>query len=362
MDTRVYRKSTITDVASAAGVSVSTVSAYVRGRRTVCSAETASRIDRAILDLHYSPGPAVRGSRDRSTHTIGSTLRDATSYEGLAADIMFHFRLKIGVQRVLQEHRLALLTYPWDAYHLVDYATVIDGRVDGVLFTAEYSDPRPEKIARAGLPIVVFERYKTIPEGCGVASASEWDVVQLALDHLTELGHRRIAHVSGRVEVKPIYETPTSTPHEFAIWRCRHYREYMADRGLYDPDLVFDGRGWRISEEHALSIVDKWRAMVDPPTAVFCANDRLAMGIIAAARQRGVRVPADLSVVGVDNEPASEAQGLTTVDIPLEEVGRAGTQALLGLMAGKPVDQCRPIVPVRNLMRRGSTSAPRERL
>ena len=358
METRRYRKTTITDVATEAGVSVSTVSAFVRGRSTVCSPETAQRIRRAIVDLHYSPGAAARGSRDRSTNTIGNTLRDATSYATLA-DVMFHFRLKIGVQRVMHEKGLALLTYAWDAYHPVDYATIIDGRVDGVLYAAGLEDPKPEKIAQAGLPIVVFERYRTLPEGCGAAFASELDVVNLALDHLWRLGHRRIGHVKARVETKPVYESPFETPHEFAIWRHRHYVESMTERGAYDPNLVFDGKGWSISEADALGLVDRLRALPNPLTALFCANDRLAIGIIQAARSRGLRVPEDLSVVGVDNEPAAEAAGLTTVDIPLELVGRAGTRALLRLMEGQPVEECRIMVPVTELVTRGTTSALR---
>jgi len=360
MQTRKYRKSTITDVAAKAGVSVSTVSAYVRGRSTVCSPETAVRITNAIAELHYSPGPAARGSRDRSTNTIGSTLRDPASYETLA-DIMFHFRLRIGVQRAMYERGLALLTYPWDLFNPIDYGAIIDGRVDGVLFAAQFADTRPEKIARAGLPIVVFECYLSIPEGCGAAFASESDVVSLAIEHLWSLGHRRIAHVSGRIATKPSYISPYDRPHEFAIGRYQHFIELMTERSAYDPRLMVhaDG-GWRISDDQANTIVAAWKEMPDRPSAVFCANDRLAYGIVNAARAQGLRVPEDLSVVGVDNEPRSQAEGLTTVDIPLEAVGRAGAAALLDLMDGKPALECRPMIAVNDLVVRGTTAAVRE--
>ncbi|MDR3708602.1 MAG: LacI family DNA-binding transcriptional regulator [Capsulimonadaceae bacterium] len=357
MELRKYRKSTINDVATAAGVSVSTVSAYVRGRRTVCSMQTADRITRAIAELHYSPSAAARGSSDRSTNTIGVVTWDVLPYNTLADDL-YYFRLNHGIQSVLNERDVMLLTYPSSIRKSTGYSAIIDGRVDGVLMGASITDDRPEKIARAGLPIVVLERYRALPDGCGAACASEADVVRLALEHLWGLGHRRIAHLSGGVDDDPHGDCQASHLHDFAIWRRRHYIDWMRQRGAYDPRLERTGGGWSISVERALAVLDAWLSLPEPPTAVFCANDRIAIGLMQAATSRRLRIPEDLSVVGVDNQPRAAAAGLTTVDVPLEAIGRAGAEALLDMMAGLPFAECRRMVGVSDLVVRQSTAPP----
>jgi len=96
-----------------------------------------------------------------------------------------------------------------------------------------------------------------------------------------------------------------------------------------------------------------------PPTAVFCANDAQALDVIAAAQAAGLRIPQDLSVVGVDNSAwtRDSTPPLTTVEIPVEEIGRQAVKALLRLIQGEPMERCRTAVPLGTLVVRSSTAA-----
>jgi DNA-binding LacI/PurR family transcriptional regulator len=355
MSVRKFRKSTITDVAVAAGVSKGAVSAYVSGRTSVCSAETAERIEKAISELHYSRGPVMRGARDRSTDTIGVVLHELRAYDDVLDD-HYNFRLRCGIQSVMNEHELALMTYPASALNnLANYSPFVDGRVDGLLMGAGLRDTRPEKIASAGLPIVVFGRYKLLPYGCGAAFASEKDIVELAMDHFWSLGHRRIAHVSGPIADVPMTFGNPDSVHEASIWRFRHYVDWMSERRAYDPLLHFSAEDWKLSDDRANFILDFWSVLPNPPTAVFCANDQLGISLMRVARSRDLHVPGDLSIIGVDDDMRSAPAGLTTVNAPIEEVGRAGANALLDLMTGANTADCRRMIPVTELIVRNST-------
>jgi LacI family transcriptional regulator len=179
--------------------------------------------------------------------------------------------------------------------------------------------------------------------------------VDLALQHLWSLGHRRIGHLAGPAEGGPAADWRTVID-DIAIRRLEAYRAWMQTRIAGDPALIAHARAWEATR--VPEIVTTWAALPQRPTAVFCANDALAVGVIEAARQRGWRVPEELSVVGVDNSGvAAEVQNsLTSIDIPMEAVGREGTRALLQVMQGAPLEACRIALPVPEIVVRGSTA------
>jgi len=130
----------------------------------------------------------------------------------------------------------------------------------------------------------------------------------------------------------------------------------MEARGVAMPELVGHARSWIAT--HVPAIVDQWLALPEPPTAVFCANDTLALAVIVEAGKRGVGVPWDLSVVGVDNSDAARdaPRPLTTVEGPIEKMGGEAMQTLLRLLQGAPLEACRNAVSGATIVVQGSTA------
>jgi LacI family transcriptional regulator len=380
---REFKKATIYDVARRAGVSATTVSLLLKGKRDVCSAETARRIRAAISALGYAPGPAIRGGRERETRTLGVCVGLPHQRDSLRRNV-FAEQVWRGILQVADDTGYALTHYPREVRDSADATSFLDGRIDGLILAPAYQDPRPERLARAGLPLVLVGNTAAVGEGCGTAYVLEGDVVDLSLSHLWEQGHRRIAHVAGPVESlvaadatergedrpdnsaavggdsEGVEELPplVYVPSEAAIQRRERYIRWMQVRGAFDARLMAEAGGWQIRSEDARALVERWRRMDQPPTAAFCANDGIALVLIAAITASGGHVPDTLSVVGVDDTPAALLSDppLTSVVLPGEEVGAEATRCLLHRMSGAPAEQCRAGVPVTRLAVRQSTA------
>lgn len=359
---RRFCKATITEVAARAGVSAATVSRLLGGHSDVCSPETARRVREAAAVLHYTPGAVARGSRERETRTIGVCMQlpldDLTpDFENFYAE-----RLTRGINMAAASLQYSLLFYSQEVRVGSSCAPFLDGRVDGLLYHVGNKTTRPRQTAAAGLPSVVLALSRDLAPGCGAAYADERDTANLALGHLWGLGHRRIAHLAGPVTDHP-HGNLRQKAHDSAIGRQESVVRWLSARGAHDPALISAEHSWREAEPQVRRTWEAWRAASAPPTAVFCANDHLARTLIAAAQASGWHVPRDLSVVGVDNQIMPDGGGppLTTVDVPVREVGKVAVRALLRLMAGEPAEDCRVAVPVTNLVVRATTALPAER-
>ncbi len=133
----------------------------------------------------------------------------------------------------------------------------------------------------------------------------------------------------------------------------------MQARQVYDPALLAYAQAWTAPQAGAY--LQKWRALPQPPTAVFCVNDAQALEVLAAAQAMDWRVPEALSVIGVDNSPEARDANppLTSVEVPMDAVGREAMRALLRLIRGVPVDECRIALPVTDLhVRRSAARCP----
>jgi LacI family transcriptional regulator len=347
---RRFQKATISDVAEKAGVSITTVSRFVSGRENVCSADTAERIRTAIADLHYTPSSLVSSVGRRATRTLGvcmySSLDPGVLYGG-----SFFERLWRGIVAEANQQDYSLLHYPASVLNGKNTDPFLDGRVDGLLYhpPTPVRDPegrqegRLERLAAAGMPTVAITRSLGLPDGCGSAYVDESGTATLALAHLWERGHRRIAHIAG----------PTGPGDNIGTGRLEAYRAWMRERGVYDPALEGQAHSWR-AETCVAEIVAGWASLPVRPTAVFAGNDTLALAVIAAAQALGWNLPNALSVVGVDNTPDAAVAGLTTVDPPIEDVGRASVRALLNILHAAPLPSCRIAVPVTQLVSRES--------
>lgn len=332
-------KPTIQDVARAAGVHAGTASRalnpHLVGRVTP---ETTQRVREAAARLGYVPDQMGRNLRTRRSHTIGvlipdlgnpvfppivrgieDTLRDA-GYEALVANTDDSVERQQRLVGVLQARRC-------------------DGFVIG---SARTDDPDVAGLLRSDTPTVLVNR---LVSGASLSIASDDDQgMRAAVDHLAALGHTRIAHVCG--------------PADLSMSRVRlaAFENALRANGIeFDLDLVATAERYAAEEgERAFN------ALLDRggPTAVIAGNDMIALGCYAALRSRGLRCPADISVVGYNDMPLLDflSPPLTSVSIPQYQIGVGAAELMLRRIAGDHTPEHRTLAT--HLVVRGSTDLP----
>jgi len=331
----------IDDVARVAGVSTATVSRALRGLPNV-SAATRERVRSAAAELGYVASPSAASLASGRTRTIGLLTPWVNHW--------FFANVIEGAERALRVEGFDALLHTFEvsrrAPRLRVDASVLRRRVDGILVVGLPLDSH-EVSALVGLGHPLIFIGSGVP---GQVTVRLDDVAtgRDATEHLLGLGHRRIGHVSG----SPDDVTPFSPP----VGRREGWVEALTGAGIVvDPLLEvhghFDLAGGR---ESAHVLFDRCPDV----TAVFAASDEMAMGVILAARDRGLRVPEDVSVVGVDGHDLGELVGLTTMMQPAVEQGAAAAALLLDMITGNPVPD--ELVYQTQLVVRGSTCAPRD--
>ncbi len=326
---------TIRDVAARAGVSVATVSKVINNRYGVAS-DTTARVQAVIDELGYEASLVAQSLRNHRTNVIGILVADLEPFstellKGAADAIRYSgFELVIYSAGGHARDRVG-----WERRYLSRLSgTLIDG---AVLVTPTVVD------VNYGAPIVAIDPH-TGQSGLPTVVSDNLHGAQLATGHLLSLGHRRIAMLTGRPDL------------ESAQLRERGYREALRAAGVsVDESLIRLGAyDSEVSLEQARLLL----TAPDPPTAVFAANDMSAIATIEVATELGLRVPADLSVVGFDNIPESAlcAPPLTTVEQPIRKMGERSIELLLSLIRGEKL-QATHITLATNLVIRQSTRA-----
>ncbi|MDR3706823.1 MAG: LacI family DNA-binding transcriptional regulator [Capsulimonadaceae bacterium] len=349
---RVFKKASLRDVAKAANVSVTTMSHYLSGRSGICSAETGRRIQGALERLHYVPNSLERGLRSGRTQCLGICM---THLKDIAVDERDSFvtRAWRGIGKVSDEYELSLLQYPVTVREGTDAAPFLDGRIDGLVMSVlSYRDARLDKIVAAGLPCVAIDCIEDLPPNCGAAWADESMTANLALNRLWSAGHRRIAFIAASSLVPPYVGISGR--------RIVAYIQWMSARSVYMPEYLLSAQAWEGNGVEGA--ITEMLALPRRPTALFCANDRIAWRVIEALSAKGFDVPGDFSVVGVDNLILSNAPAprLTTVDVPADVIGEQAMRALMKLFSNAPIEECRICVPVTNLVEGDTVALARE--
>ncbi|GAB3522936.1 LacI family DNA-binding transcriptional regulator [Arthrobacter monumenti] len=299
------RRPTIYDVAQAAGVSKSLVSLVLQKSSKV-SQTRRKAVERAIAELGYRPSQAASFLAGSETRTIGVVLDDFRN--------LWFVELLRGLQRELEPNgfRIAVVDTHLNAHVETN---PLDGflalRVDGIVIAAE---PTEAMLNVKGVPVVVAgSRERTVPDSDIVAN-DDLRGGRLATQHLLDLGHRMIGHVTGAGRAGRLRE--------------QGYSSLMDSSGLV-PRIA--GSGGATTEaagyESAMELLDSWPEL----TAVFAANDTMAMGVMAAIHEHGRRVPEDFSLVGYDNSPLASTRllRLTTIDGQSERVGSEAAHYIL---------------------------------
>lgn len=329
----------MSDVARRARVSTATVSRVLAGYPHV-STETRQRVLQAIEDLQYHPNRLARSLRRSASKLVVVILPDITNpffseivkgLEEAAAERGFHVLLGNTGNSVEREQELLGLT---------------DERfVDGVI------------LATARLPRSVLQRRKPrvpLVMACEYVDADEVPTVAIdnraaardAVERLIAAGHRRIACVTGPMEVVLSRD------------RLQGYLEALRAAGITPEDRLIVRGDWTFASGYAAAAT--LFAYGPPPTALFCSNDEMALGCMKWLQDHGLHVPADVSVVGFDDIPASTwvTPELTTVRQPKAEIGRRAMSLLLDLVEGRDVPRLRVVLP-HEWMDRGTVAPPR---
>ncbi|MCI9888159.1 LacI family DNA-binding transcriptional regulator [Micrococcales bacterium 31B] len=293
------KRTTIGDVAHAAGVTKGTVSLVFSGKRPI-SHETRQRVLRAATDLDWQPSASARALATSRTGCIGLVI--ARDPRIIATDSFFP-QFIAGCEATLSKRGMALLlqVVPTADAELAAYKTLARGRVDGVIvLDLRVDDPRPQFLRDLGLPAVMLAGAKPTWDGATLYSDDESSVRELVAE-LVQRGHERIAHVSG----------PPQYAHSAA--RTDAFTRALLEAGLR-ADLVWNG------DFTAASGRDGTRELMhaEPtrvPTAILYSNDIMAIAGFSWLRAHGYAVPEDVSIAGFDDSDLSAhlSPGLSTV-------------------------------------------------
>jgi len=334
------RKVTISAIAAEAGVSVPTVSRVLNGRSDV-AADTRDRVERLLREQGYRRrGTARPGGRDGRAGLIDLVFNDLDS------------PWAVEVIRGVEEagHRAGFGTVVAAIHRGADSRrlwldNIVARSSDGAILVTTVLDPDlHSELERLHVPVVVVDPAGVPDLKVPTIAAGNWAGALSAVEHLTSLGHRRIATITGRP----------------GLWCTRSrldgYRAGLHAAGLeVDPSLVVEGD---FDYASGCRAADGLLTLPDPPTAIFAASDQMALGVYEAARRHGACIPEDLSVVGFDGLPESRwsSPPLTTVRQPLAEMGAVAVRAITRLLAGEPVETPRLELGTELLVRESTRS------
>jgi LacI family transcriptional regulator len=333
-------RATIREIASAAGVSIATVSRVINGRPDVAP-ETREAVLQVVRDHGFSTNRSARALSGGRTGLVGVTLP-------IVQAAYFSFILG-GASEALYEQDMRIVLCPTLHQHEREI-TLLDrlmhGTTDGaVLMLPEETNEELRALQRLGYAFVVVDPRVPLDEGIPAVSAAHASGARAAVQHLLALGHRRIAAITG----PPQWMATTE--------RLQGYKGALAAAGVMpDPALVVESNFEITSGESAAR---RLLAPRERPTAIFAFNDNAAVGALRVARELGLRVPEDLSVVGFDDseQAAIVTPSLTTVRQPLAEMGRMAVSLLLRLLENQRVEALNVELATR-LVVRESTAPP----
>lgn len=313
------RSITIQDVATAAGVSVSTVSRVLNDKDDV-ALDTYERVQQVISELGYASSLAARGMRSHRTNVIGLIMPDVASF--YCAAVMR------GVNQAISRLDSDLIIYTngdvrknASADQESYFVSLLNGSItDGVIVVT----PAATNFSTTA-PVVAIDPNNESPKCPAIISTNRDGALQ-AMRYITGLGHRRIGFITGRLELVS------------ASRRLRGYKEGLTAVGIpIDEELIRTGD---YTTETAVECTRSLLALPDPPTAILASNDMSAMGVYQAAQEAGLRIPDDLSVIGFDNlrESAYLFPPLTTVDQFISEMGTIAVEMVVKLVNGETLE------------------------
>jgi LacI family transcriptional regulator len=347
---------TIQQIAAKSGVSIATVSRALNGSPEVSEA-TRERILELAKQLDYTPSAAARTLVSRRSHVVGVILDTGPGHPDLLHP--FFQEVLVGLKHGAGALGYDLLLFASDepgngfggthsylrraGHHNVDGAIVMgfDGR-----------HPEIAKLVASGLPCIAIDADLEGPR-TGYVMSENQEGARLAVRHLHELGHERIATITGTL-------VPNTRP---GADRLDGYGYELADLGIELPgEYVVEGDFY---DESGYRGTRQLLELRKPPTAIFAASDLMAAGALRAANELGVRVPDDVAIVGFDDIALASliTPQLTTVRQDMHALGEAAAKGLARMIDDPEAAPARELVPTRLVVRAssGGSGAPRER-
>ena len=332
---------TLNDVARLAGVSSMTVSRVINNSGHI-GPETRAKVNQAIVELGYMPNVLARQLRSKRTKTIALVLTDITN--------PFFTTIARGVEDTARAQGYAVMfcnTDESEAEEIEYVRMLIQRRVDGVLLVpATDSSGSLQLLHKHGLPVVVLDRHVRSGQVDEVRTDSEAGAY-LAIRHMIDLGHRRIAVLTGPADVSTSMD------------RVAGYRRALAEESL-EPDSRYILFG-EYNDASGFEMTRRILAARPRPTALFAANNFIAFGAIQALREAGLSIPEEMSIAVFDDLPQGWVFDpfLTVVSQPAYEIGRQATELMLERLTGEAPAEPRTIVLPSELIARRSTAPPR---
>lgn len=313
------KKTTITDIARLAKVSKSTVSRVLNESSPV-HPEKREAVLAAMERLNYHPNQVARSLAGGSSMTLGVVTQNIGSpfYDSVTQGVI-HGLAGTGFSPLFADGQ-------WDPQlESAAIQTLLNRNVDGLIMVGGKLDGRELEKLRRGKPTIAVARYARGWKGPSIAIDNFAAALEVTR-YLIRAGHRRIAHIMGIPD------------HQDALDRYRGYCEAYQETSLErDPELVAEGN---FSSQSGVLAVESFLYRGVSFSAIFAANDEMAMGARLALYRRGIRVPEDVSIIGFDDQPSSAymTPPLTTVRQPAVEMGTASAEALLKLLANEPFE------------------------
>ncbi len=331
-------RATISDVAARAGVSKATVSRFLNGSADPMRASTRARIQVAIEALGYRPSAVARSLVNRRTNTIGLLISDFAN--------PFYSEIVQGIETVGAEngYRVLMGSNDYDLDRAFEFVgSLAYGQVDGVLLmSSQINEELVKDFAANGVPIVLWDWPTVVP---GVTAHLNTDYqagFAAAVERLVDLGHRHFAYLSG---VQGLPTTGTRV-RAFRLAVSRH----SEIAGVVEQEADYKMEGGHRAMRQILQVAPE-------TTAVLCANDLTALGAVRAAREQGVAVPDDLSVVGLDDTFLTTLvqPQLSTIALPTLEIGHAAMNCMLRRLRDGEPGQPETVVFPTHFVEREST-------
>lgn len=340
----------IKDIAAKANVSTATVSYVLNGKQNV-KPETRERVQKIIEEMNYKPNNAAQSLKSKRTNTIGVIAEDLTVFnvpeiiDGIN-DYADQYDLHILLTNLRLHKRVGHNYANVDAYRKYAENAVSDllaKQVEGMIYIGVHPRDVTGLIHTSNKPIVYTYCYTDKDVSI------QYDDEKASCDamlHLVEKGHKRIAIITGLMDSIP------------SRLRFNGFYKAVTDYQLpFDPNLIKVG-DWGLDSGYRLT--KELLALAHPPTAILIMNDVMAVGAMRAAIENGVEIPRDLSIIGFDNRDFSDyvTPRITTMDLPLHDMGYNSMKSLAQLMKGEDVTHDKS--PICSLIERHSVAPPRE--
>jgi len=341
------KRPTIKDVARQAGLSLSTVSLVINNSGNV-SEETRNKVLRVVKELGYHPSRTAKGLASKTSGNIGLILTGDHFFQAEP----FYTKIFLGTEFEARQHNYyILLTTVGKDFNPKDSVPrfLLEGNVDGVIIAGRVNEKLISYIENLHIPVILIDyelRRKRVP----AVLADNRRGAQLAVSHLLSCGHRSIAFIGGDLDHPSIAE------------RFAAYRETLIENGITPDDTLI------VTEEMDTGIQNGFNAARTilnrggMATALFAANDAMAIGCLQYLRQIGVRVPHDIGLVGFDDiEMSSHVEPrLTTVRVFKEEMGKIAVQRLVDMINSKTQTVVTMHVPVELVVRESTVGGSQE--